>query len=409
MNGRRILIATLTLVLIAALLTGVVNAVGSNPTPVRRAELSNVRHYAPSPLPGGIRYAVDGGVLFAAQSDDWTQIATPNNVIVSAVAIDAASPNTIYIGAANEMAIFRSLDAGAGWMRVPLTADYIGGVTDIAIDSTQRLIYVGTDTAGLFRLRDVGSSVVLGGQLLVDEPILEVVADSAGSGMAFARTQWNLYRAENFGLSWVTVDNLLSVPTALAIANTQPATVYVGTVDRGLVMSHDGLSWTTANQGLGLVPGSRLQVDALATDPAQPDVLYVATSYLYGTTQLHGTPVGVSMSIDGAQAWSALPDSAGLAVADLLPLSGATGAIMAVTTDSRAPLALGNTPVAVEATVSPEAIAATSLPFTVPGYVSWLVATIAATALLFAVVSDLRSRQGQPGSSLTTSVIHTIS
>ena len=157
------------------------------------------------------------------------------------------------------------------------------------------------------------------------------------------------------------------------------------------------------------MPGSRLQVDALAVDPAQPDVLYVATSYLYGTTQLHGTPVGVSMSTNGAQAWSALPDSAGLAVADLLPVSGATGAILALTTDSRAPLALGNAPVAAETTVSPEAMAASSLPITVPGYVSWLVAALAAMALLFAVASDLRSRQGQPGRSLTSSMLHTVS
>ena len=69
------------------------------------------------------------------------------------------------------------------WLRVPLTSDYIGGVTAIAVDSVQRLVYVGTDTAGLFRLRDVGSSMLVSGQLLLDEPVIEVVADSAGSGL----------------------------------------------------------------------------------------------------------------------------------------------------------------------------------------------------------------------------------
>src|SRR5690606_23408576 len=105
----------------------------------------------------------------------------------------------IYIGAANTLAIYRSTDGGLNWLRVPLTSDYIGGVTDLAVDSTQRIVYVGTDTAGVFRLRDVGSSKVLTGHWLLDEPVLEVAADSSGQGLAFARTQSALYQGENFG------------------------------------------------------------------------------------------------------------------------------------------------------------------------------------------------------------------
>src|SRR5690606_19980743 len=127
----------------------------------------------------------------------------------------------VYVGAANEMAIYRTLDNGNSWLRIPLADGFVGGVTDIAVDGAQRLLYVGTDTAGLFRLRDVGSSVILSGHLLLDAPVLEVVVDSTGKGMAFARTEWNLYRAENFGLAWVAVNNLQSAPTALAIANTE--------------------------------------------------------------------------------------------------------------------------------------------------------------------------------------------
>jgi hypothetical protein len=403
MNGRRILIAVLSIVLVAAALSGVVNTVESHPMPAQRAELANVRDYAAAQLPGGTNYAVDGGVLFKGQQDDWIQVAAPRDVVVSAVAIDSANPNTLFIGAANEMAIFRSTDGGADWLGIPLTADYIGGVTDIALDSAQRLVYVGTDTAGLFRLRDVGSSVILGGQLLLDEPVLEVVAGNSGTGMAFARTEWNLYRAENYGLSWVTVENLHSVPTALAIANTRPATVYVGTMDRGLLMSHDGQSWTTANNGLGLVPGSRLQVNALATDPARPDVLYVATSYLYGISEVHVAPVGISISTDGAQAWSALDNTAGPAIANLLPVTGATDAILALTTDSRAPLALGETPDGAEATTTPATAVASGSPVVAPGILSWLVALLAAMALLFAVASDLRSRQTKPVGALVSS------
>src|SRR5690606_25141470 len=178
----------------------------------------------------------------------WVQLETPADVIVSAVAVDSQNPDRVFIGAANEMAIYHSTDAGASWDRIPLTEETIGGVTDIALDSVQRLVYVGTDTAGVFRLRDVGSSVIVGSELLLQEPVVEVAADSTGKGMAFARTEWNLYRADNFGMAWEVVTDLKSIPTALAIANSDPARVYVGTMDRGLLVSEDGLTWTPANE-----------------------------------------------------------------------------------------------------------------------------------------------------------------
>jgi len=392
MNARRIAIIVLTLVLVVAVFTGAVNALNSNPAPAVRANLANVRDYYAAPAANSNAYAVDGGVLFSGQPGAWTQIATPENVIVSAVATDPSDANLLYIGAANEMAIYRSTDAGNEWLRIPLTEEAVGGVTDLALDSVQRLIYVGTDTAGLFRLRDVGSSVVLSGHLLLDEPVLEVVTDNSGKGLAFARTEWNLYRAENFGLAWYAVDNLQSIPTAVAIANTNPAQVLVGTTDRGLLVSQDGLEWTMANQGLNFVPGSRLMVNDIAVDPVQPDVMYVATSFVYGTSEAHAAPAGVAVSDNGAQAWSPIHEAQNLAVAELLPVSGVTGGVYALTTESRTPLALGNAPVVEEVVVAaqPQPAAANT------GALAWVIAGLAGLALLFAVAMDLRSRRPVP-------------
>jgi len=86
----------------------------------------------------------------------------------------------------------------------------------------------------------VGSSIVLSGHFQLDEPVIEVAADSTGTGMVFARTQSELYRAESYGLNWAPVENLGSTPTAIAIADREPATVYVGTTDRGLVTAPMG-------------------------------------------------------------------------------------------------------------------------------------------------------------------------
>jgi len=402
MNARKVAIVTLTIVLIAALFTGAVSALSGNAAPVVRAQLANVRDFN-SVANQVDSYAVDGGVLFKGQPGAWTQISTPDKVIVSAVAADSTDTKVVYIGAANEMAIYRTIDNGRSWLHIPLADGFVGGVTDIAVDSAQRLVYVGTDTAGLFRLRDVGSSVILSGHLLLDAPVLQVVADNTGKGMAFARTQWNLYRAENFGLTWVAVSNLQSAPTALAIADTTPAKVYVGTTDRGLLVSNDGREWTLANTGLNFVPGSRLKVSGLAIDVAQPDVMYVATSYLNGTSEIHETPAGVAVTTDGAQAWSFINEASKLPVAELLPLVGLTGGVYALTTDSRTPLPLGNAPIITEVAVASQPVAQPSVGFT--SILAWVIAGLAALALFAAVAMDLRNRRPVAESPLNPSPV----
>jgi hypothetical protein len=102
--------------------------------------------------------------------------------------------------------------------------------------------------------------------------------------------------------------------------------------------------------------------------------------------------MGVAVSTDGASAWSPINEAANLAVAELLPVSGLTGGVYALTTDSRTPLALGNAPIISEVAVASAPVAQ---PATTSGtsILAWLIAGLAALALLFAVAMDLRSRR----------------
>ncbi len=404
MNLRKVIIGMLTLILVGAVLTATGGVFADQKSDVVKSSLNNVRAYAPAISDENAAYAVDGGLLFVNEHGQWLQVNTPNDVIVSTVATsaDMADAESIYIGAANQMAVYRSTDGGSNWLHVPLTDAYVGGVTSLAVDSNLRLVYVGTDTAGLFRLRDVGPSMIATSHLLLDEPVRAVVADSTGAGMAFARTDWNLYRADNLGMRWETVGDLGSAPTALAIANTTPVAVYVGTTDRGLLTSTDGVTWNTANAGLGMVPGARLKIDALSVDPQQPGLLYAATSYLFGSTTVQQTPVSVAMSTDGAAAWTPLQALESAAVAELMPVAGQPGAVYALMTNDRTPLAIGDAPVMTAevaeiaqaetlATASVTATAASSSSNTL----AWVVAALAAVALLFAVFSDMGKGQGK--------------
>jgi len=407
MNLRKVIIGMLTLILVGAVLTATGGVFADQKSDVVKSSLDNVRAYAPAISDDSAAYAVDGGLLFVNEHGQWLQVNTPKDIIVSTVATsaDMADAESIYIGAANQMAIYRSTDGGASWLPVPLTDAYVGGVTSLAVDSKLRLVYVGTDTAGLFRLRDVGPSMIATSHLLLDDPVREVVADSTGAGMAFARTDWNLYRADNLGMSWQTVGNLGSAPTALAIANTAPATVYVGTTDRGLLTSTDGVTWNTANAGLGMVPGARLKIDALAVDPQQPEVLYAATSYLFGSTTVQQTPVSVAMSTNSAAAWAPLQALDSVAVAELMPVAGQPGAVYALMINDRTPLAMGDAPVttadiaqvteiAQAETLTEASVSATEASNS-SNVLAWLVAALAAAALLFAIFSDMGKGRGK--------------
>jgi len=391
---RKLFFILTTAILIVAVFTGIVSAFDVRQPTVIKANLENVGAFATATHATGINYAVDNGKLFAGRTGEWRKIATPDNLIVGAVAADSSRPSALYIGAANEMAVYRTTDRGQHWMRVPLTDETVGGVTSLAFDSVERVLYVGTDTAGVFRLRDVGSSMIAGGQTELDEPVKQVVTDNTGAGLAFVRTTMDLYRAENGGLSWSKVEDLGSAPTALAVVNGIPATVYVGTADRGVVATRDGVTWELANDGLGMMPGTRLSVDALAVDPAQLDVLYAAISYLSGSTQVHQSPVGVTMSTDGGASWSGLANNTAEVVAELMPVAGNTGAVYALTNNSRTPLALGTAPVIAETTAVAETPVTPAQ--SVTGLLAWIIAGLAAAAMVFAIVYDAATRSKRP-------------
>lgn len=388
---RLLFISIITILLLSTLFASISQAINPAPTGLGRIvnTINNVRDYAPSTVAGGPTYLVDGGVLLSNRPTAWTVVPTPPDVIVSAVAPDARRAGVLYIGAANETAIYRSLDGGRHWLRIPLSEGYTGSITALAVDGWQRLIYVGTDTAGLFRLRDVGSSVILTAHFPLAEPVLEVVTERTGTGLALARTEQQIYRAEFGGLQWSPVANLGSIPTALTLANTIPATIYVGTADRGILKSQDGLSWQSANAGLGQLPGSRLTVNDIRSDPVQPDVLYAATSYLLGHTTVHRSPIGVAMSVDGGAHWVALYNNPGVEVVDLLPVSGQTGAVYALTSQSRQPLVLGRAPLLPSAPI----IAAVGAPtWTVRNLPLWPAMALGALACVVVFVSSPHSR-----------------
>ena len=361
--------------------------------------LENVRAYAASPRVDGRSYAVDGGLLYAGIGGAWELIAAPPGVIVNTVTVDRADPDTVYIGAANRLSVFVSRDAGQRWMEIPMDSEAIGGVTALAFDAANRLLYVGTDTDGVFRLREVrartgwrgggGRNLIASGHLLLEDPVQEIATDSTGAGLAFVRTQEKLYRAEAFGLRWVAVDSLPAPPTAVAVADTTPPKVYAGTAAAGVVVSRDGIAWRSISQGLGRAFNGPIVISDLAVDAAQPELIYAGTS-LFDTDDLRLSPSRVAMSADGGVHWSTLAEFDDVQVAELLPVTGRTGRIYALTTTSRTPLTVGGPP----ALDRPEREAPSTSGRSATRLLAWILAGHASATLIILVVDGASSGSG---------------
>jgi HEAT repeats/BNR/Asp-box repeat len=107
------------------------------------------------------------------------------------------------------------------------------------------------------------------------------------------------------GKTWSeTAGTLPSRVSALAVSPSNPNIVYAGTESMGLYKTTDaGTTWVQMNQGLGIEPGVRLTVTAIAVDPQFSDRLYVATGVWAGSDQATLLPAAVMRSLDGGTNW----------------------------------------------------------------------------------------------------------
>lgn len=107
------------------------------------------------------------------------------------------------------------------------------------------------------------------------------------------------------GKTWSLVGGTLpSRVNSVAVSPLNSNLIYAGTESLGLYKSTDGgATWRAADQGLGLEPGVRLDVSAIAIDPVDPARVYVARGAWVGTSQATIVPLGVMMSLDGGDTW----------------------------------------------------------------------------------------------------------
>lgn len=145
-------------------------------------------------------------------------------------------------------------------------------------------------------------------------PQLESKDRSRASAFAVAPGDHNLVYLADFNQLWVSYDggatwaltakSLPSRITSLAISQPNANAVYAGTESMGLYKSTDGgTTWSPVNTGLGLDPGVRLSITALAIDPLHPERVYAARGVWLGTSHATIQPLDVMLSTDGGKTW----------------------------------------------------------------------------------------------------------
>lgn len=398
-SRRKALYVSLFFILLSALYTAITSTAEAQAENTKKATLSNVRDYAVAWQRANVvapySYAIDSGYLYMGTAGQWYEITLPPNVIAGAVATDPYHQQTIYVGAANEMALYVTRDQGDQWQRVRLDQKYLGGVTDIAVNGAQRTILVGTDNTGIYRLRDVGSSIVHSGHTPLSEPVLQIVSDHFGAGLLFARTEWTVYRGMNNGQQWLPLDGFDTTPTSMAIAHRHPAVVYIGTNDRGLLRSTNGFTWQLLDESRQTEAGLRVQVNALAIDTAQPELIYAARSFLSGHSTIQPNATGVEMSQDGGLTWQSIetPQNEMGLFTELLPVNGEAGALFALSTTSRAPMPLGRATMLMEEKVPVSVITKESAqPILAIQFSSWLVTLLVSILLAWLLWQEVQRR-----------------
>jgi len=226
---------------------------------------------------------------------------------VTALAIDPATPTTLFAGTALG-GVFKSTDSGGHWSAASVGLPPSGDGTSVeALDidpTTPSTLYTGTRSGGVFKSTDGGAHWNAASTGLSSHVVKALAIDPAAPTTLYAGNAGRLgcfggvFKSTDSGGHWTTASAGLPLAgvRALAVNPATPTTVYAGTLG-GVFMSTDGGdSWNAASTGLPACTGLLADscVFALAIDPTTTSTLYAGT---FGA--------GVFKSSDGGGHWSA--------------------------------------------------------------------------------------------------------
>ena len=243
----------------------------------------------------GVFKSVDGGSTWARTSSDLPPLP------VHALALGEGVPAAVY--AANAVGVYRSRDAGESWTALPIW----GWATSLAVGpGSPSVVYAGLGPnaypAGVFKsidggdtwidtgLRDGALALTSSGSTVyaatvngvfrsdgdsgwtwasagLSGEVWALAADPVNASIAYAGTTDGLFTTTSAGAEWMPVPELTGAPTAaVAIAPSDPATIYVVTWWGSAVTNDGGQTWR------GIASGN--VAFGIAVHPQVPTTVY---------------------------------------------------------------------------------------------------------------------------------------
>ena len=247
------------------------------------------------PVDAATLYAAAGSVVFKSDSGGSIWTTSSNGLYgfgfpgVISLAIDPASPRTLYAGTTNA-GLFKTTNAGNAWGSVNAGINITQQVRAIAVDpTTPTTLYAGTSGGGIFKSLDGGLGWTPASVGLSSPSINTLMLHPQSPSTIYAGTQSGLFKSSDGAMTWRSVNSGLGVPppnvSALAIDPSSPTTIFLGSSAGAFKSLDGGDAWQP-------LPGFPSQsIRTLAIDPATPTALYA------------GTFAGIYASTDGGDTW----------------------------------------------------------------------------------------------------------
>jgi photosystem II stability/assembly factor-like uncharacterized protein len=209
--------------------------------------------------------------------DTWTQLPTsnvPGLVHVESLAIDPRTVSTIYAG--TWYLPYKSTDGGQSWKSIKNGIIDDSDIFAIDIDPRDANHIIASACSGIYESSNAGDSwTKVQGIPSQSRRTRAIVQHPSVPGLVFAGTTEGFWRSERGGKadSWmVTTSRQLEI-NSIAIHPSRPNTVYIGTNNYGVMVSHDaGKNFTPTNGGY-----SGRFANVIVADREMPNRIYAAT------------------------------------------------------------------------------------------------------------------------------------
>jgi hypothetical protein len=278
---------------------------------------------------GGFFKSVDGGLSWSASSGGVSNLA---GTVISGLAVDPTASARVYatsdVGV--NQGVFRSTDGGATWSFTAL-----GFASAVAVDpATPSTVYVGGDSV----YKSIDSGAMWVEVLPSGDSFFSIAIDPSAPSTVYAGASSSIHKSTDAGANWTVMGGGLQSGEpvlALAVHPTNSLIVYVGQEDGGVRKSIDGgANFTALGPIVGTPPFENLAVSALAIDQDDPDTVYAGGHTVFGGFSVYKT-------IDGGANWSNTPLTSLVVALAISPspsttLIGGTGDGVARTADGAA-------------------------------------------------------------------------